>query len=230
MNSFLDSNVLIGYIFCLENLFDVSNKYIFKSDNNYFSKNVKTEVNHVFVRKISQYSIFLEKLNKKQYEFDDSYFMSRDTFHDYINNFDAIEKFNIQDMHFAFEKIWNLFDIGENQEIMILKMKFDKFINEFCGFNFKRKKELFNHLILIPNHTFKDKDVINGIEKENLRDELLHASDEEILFDAHEFAKNNKDLNLKFVTADQNFFEAITILKKYLCFGDCINLMEFSCN
>ena len=36
-------------------------------------------------------------------------------------------------------------------------MKFDKFINEFCGFNFKRKKELFNHLILIPNHTFKDK-------------------------------------------------------------------------
>lgn len=230
MNSFLDSNVLIGYIFCLENSFDVSKEYIFKSDNNYFSKNVKTEVNHVFDRKISEFSNFLEKLNKKLYEFEDSYFMSRDSFHRYINNLDDIDKFKVQDMHLAFEKIWNLFEIGENQEIMILKLQFDNFINEFSGFNFKRKKELLTQLIIIPNHNHKDKNIIRVIEKENLRHKLLHASDEEILFDAHEFAKNNKDLDLKFVTADQKFFEAITILKKYLSFGDCINLMEFSSN
>lgn len=85
-------------------------------------------------------------------------------------------------------------------------------------------------MILIPNHVHKDEKILDIIEKENLRDGLLHNSDEEILFDANEFAKNNKDLNLKFVTADQRFFEAITILKEYLSFGDCINLMEFSSN
>lgn len=83
---------------------------------------------------------------------------------------------------------------------------------------------------MIDNHKNKDKTILEVIEKENLREELLHNSDEEILFDANEFAKNKSDLDLKFVTADQRFFEAITILKEYLSFGDCINLMEFSSN
>lgn len=230
MGSFLDSNVLIGYIFCLDNSFDISKEYIFKSNNNYYSNNVKTEVNNVFNRKNFEYSNFLEKLNSRLYEFDDSYFMSCENFHKYINTMNDIGKFKHQDMHLAFEKIWNLFDFGENQEIMILKLKFDNFINEFYGFNLKRKVDLFHQLILIPNHVHKDEKILDIIEKENLRDGLLHNSDEEILFDANEFAKNNKDLNLKFVTADQRFFEAITILKEYLSFGDCINLMEFSSN
>lgn len=38
MNSFLDSNVIIGYIFCLDSLFDVSNEFLFKIENNFYSK------------------------------------------------------------------------------------------------------------------------------------------------------------------------------------------------
>ena len=31
INSFLDSNVIIGYIFCLDSCFDISNEFIFKN-------------------------------------------------------------------------------------------------------------------------------------------------------------------------------------------------------
>ena len=68
------------------------------------------------------------------------------------------------------------------------------------------------------------------IEKEKLKDYLLHGSDENILFDANEFCKNKPELNLKFVSADQDFLKAINILMEYLCIGDCINLLEFKQN
>lgn len=112
----------------------------------------------------------------------------------------------------------------------MIKSNLNTFLRNFNSLNFTRKNNILNKLILIDNHKNKDKTILELIEKENLRDGLLHGSDEEILFDANEFAKNNKDLNLKFVTADQRFFEAITILKEYLSFGDCINLIEFSSN
>lgn len=228
MNSFLDSNVVLGYIFSIDPLFEQSRKYIFNSKTNYYSNNVKNEVNTVFSRKSFEFTNFLIKLNRIMDEFDDVSFMSIVEFHRFIENFDDIGNFQVYNMHIALEKLWNFFDFSENQEVFIIKSKLNNFLRNFNNLNYTRKNYILGKLTLISNHKNKDKSILEIIKKENLRDELLHDSDEEILFDAHEFAKNNKDLELKFVTADQKFFEAITILKKYLSFGDCINLMEFS--
>lgn len=230
MNSFLDSNVVLGYIFCIDSLFEVSREYIFNSNNNFYSKNVKNEVNAVFSRKSFEFTNFLINLTKIMNDLKDVSLISIVEFHRFIENFDDIGRFKVNEMHTAFEKLWNFFDFGENQEVFIIKSNLNTFLRNFNSLNFTRKNNILNKLILIDNHKNKDKTILELIEKENLRDGLLHGSDEEILFDANEFAKNNKDLNLKFVTADQRFFEAITILKEYLSFGDCINLMEFSSN
>ena len=83
---------------------------------------------------------------------------------------------------------------------------------------------------LVPNHTKKDKVILDKIKKENLREGSLHGSDENILFDANEFACRNPNLNLSFVSADKDFLRAIGILLEYLCFDEAIDLMEFSNN
>jgi hypothetical protein len=56
----------------------------------------------------------------------------------------------------------------------------------------------------------------------------LHDEDENILFDANEFCRNNMKLNLQFVSADQDFLKVIEILKDYLCIKEYVNLMELN--
>ena len=62
MNSFLDSNVIIGYIFCLDPLFDLSKEFIFKSENNFYSPNVKLEVEKVHIKKGADMNRFFSDL------------------------------------------------------------------------------------------------------------------------------------------------------------------------
>lgn len=228
MNSFLDSNVIIGYIFQLDSSFDKSKELIFYSDSNFCSENVINEVNGVFKRKSSEFTEFFIKLDREISEFEDNPLVSCGEIHESITKFNDIGKLKVKDMHIAFEKLWNLFKFSENQELHIIKLMFDKFFRNYNDLNYSRKCYIFNELKLVPNHSKKDKKILDIIKKENLKDRLLHDSDEDILFDANELAENNKELDLEFVTADQNFYKAINILMDYLSFDKCINLMEFS--
>lgn len=101
MNSFLDSNVVLGYIFCIDSLFEPSREYIFNSNTNFHSNNVKNEVNSVFSRKSFELTCFLIKLNKIMAEFKDISFVSIAEIHNIIENFEDIGKFNVKDMHVA---------------------------------------------------------------------------------------------------------------------------------
>ena len=82
----------------------------------------------------------------------------------------------------------------------------------------------------MSNHTQKDKIILSRIENKNLKDELLHESDIDILFDANEFCRKNPKLNIKFISADKNFLKAIKILMDLLCIKECIDLLEFISN
>ncbi len=230
MNSFLDSNVIIGYIFCLDSLFEVSREFIFKSENNYFSDNVKMEVEKVFIRKCDVFNRFLFDLFYEIEKYDDFKFLTMQELYYPINYLTNVEKLKIEDMHIIFDKIWKSFDFGESQEVFLIKLKFKKFINDFEGNHRLRKGIIFNNMKLVPNHSKKDKVVLDKIKNEHLRKALLHESDENILFDANEFACRNPNLDLKFVSADEDFLKAIDILMQYLCIDETINLKEFSNN
>lgn len=55
---FLDTNVIIGYIFSLDELNESSQLLVFKSDKIHYSANVQKEVNDVFSHKKFEFETF----------------------------------------------------------------------------------------------------------------------------------------------------------------------------
>lgn len=48
-----------------------------------------------------------------------------------IYGLDTIGKLNQRDMELSFDKIWEFFEFGENQEVMMIKLKFGDYISQF---------------------------------------------------------------------------------------------------
>lgn len=137
-------------------------------------------------------------------------------------------KFDVEDMRYALRIIWDKLGFDDFHDAFDVKNKFTVFQKDFQSIHNDNKKKTFDFLKIVPNHSIKDKKILDKINKENLNDELLHGSDEDILFDANEYCKNHPELNLKFVSGDQNFLKAINILMDYLCIDKCVNVWEFS--
>ena len=230
MNHFLDSNVILSYIFTLDNNHPFAKNFLVVENYYYCSKHVNDEVCIVFKNKNSQYQSFLLKLSRHINKFNDYDLINEGDIHNIINTFQPIGKLELNEMHNALNKIWLKLKFCENHDSFDVKLKFDIFQNEFLSSNNLRKDFISNSINLVPNHTKKDKIILNKIKKENLRNMLLHGEDENILFDANEFCKNNPKLNLKFVSADEDFLKAFDILMGELCIKETINIMEFSNN
>ena len=64
MNTFLDTNVIIGYIYSIDPLHTASRKAIVDENTNYYSFHVNQEINDVSQRKDREYAKFLTKLEK----------------------------------------------------------------------------------------------------------------------------------------------------------------------
>ena len=162
-------------------------------------------------------------------KFDDFELLSSSQLHNAVGKFNDICEMDSKDMQNSFVKLWKYFDFSENQEVFLIKLKLNEFIQNFEGFHRLRKNNIFNQLVFVSSHTKKVKNILEKIENENLR-EYLHGADEEILFDANEYCKINPWLNLKFVTADRDFIKAIIALQDELCIRECVDLLEFSLN
>ena len=228
VNHFIDTNVIIGYIFVLDYLNQKSHSYFHFNNNYFYSQNVKNEVDEVFRIKSRTYQEFLLKIVKFLNDFHDYDLIDEGNVHQKVNSFEDIGKLKNKEMHFALNIIWNRLSFNNFHDAFEVKKVFDDFTNSFQSRHVYKKEILFYELNLIPNHTIKDKKILKLIKKENLRDNLLHGQDENILFDANEFCKNNMELNLKFATADKDFLKAIKILEDYLCINEVINIIEFS--
>ncbi|MBO6122576.1 MAG: hypothetical protein J6P09_01900 [Methanobrevibacter sp.] len=75
MNTFLDTNVIIGYIFSLDDLNDSAELLVFNSDRIHYSENVQNEVNEVFTRKKFEFETFFSILELELKKFDDFEFL-----------------------------------------------------------------------------------------------------------------------------------------------------------
>jgi len=64
MNTFLDTNVIIGYIYSLDPLHTASQKAIVDENTKYYSFHVNEEIKEVSRRKDREYVKFLTKLEK----------------------------------------------------------------------------------------------------------------------------------------------------------------------
>lgn len=230
MDYFLDSNVIIGYIFNFDSINRNVVKFIEFKNNYYYSDNVQNEIEKVYKNKNRQYGMFLLMIWNFLNSLSDNDLIDEYKVHDSINSYNTVIGIKQNDMHLALNIIWNLLSLDGFHDVFEIKSIFEDFLNNFQSRHSFRKDHILNNMILVPNHARKDKQILEKIDEFHLRDELLHRNDEKILFDANEFCKNNKGLNLKFVTADQDFFKVIDILMDNLCFDECINLIEFTNN
>ena len=105
MNYFIDSNVILGYIFTLDNIHYYADNF-FSTDNYYFCSNhVDEEVSKVFHNKNSQYQLFLLKLSSYFNQFNDTDLINELDVHDKINSITPIGRLKVNEMHDVLDKI-----------------------------------------------------------------------------------------------------------------------------
>lgn len=227
MNTFCDTNVIIGYIFSLDLLSEASKKALIKENSNYYSYHVKKEVNKTARRKNREYHKFLQKIADTINDIDDNTMINLSKIHQSINKFKKIGKLDVDKMHQAIETIWDELGFNENTEAFQVKINFNNYFHNFHHTHRKCKTDCFNNLKYIPAHNKKDKIVLDKIKNKSLRKTYLHNKDEEILFDAHEYLLNHPKLDLMFISADKDFIKAISILIDVLAFKKYSHLNDY---
>lgn len=228
MIHFYDTNVLIGYIYSIDPLNEASKKAIDKKNNNYYSEHVKCEVEGVAFRKDREYAKFLRKVSKIINKTGDNDLIDLSEVHNAISRFKKIGELDVDNMHSAIEVIWQELGFDENTDAFKVKSNFNNYLNSFQSRHRSYRIQCFNNMGCIPAYSQKDKAVLNKIKKESLRrDDCLHEADEKILFDVHEYLKNNPNADLLFVSGDKRFVKAISILIDVLAFNSVIYLEDF---
>ena len=228
MIHFYDTNVLIGYIYSIDPLNEASKKAIDKKNNNYYSEHVKGEVEGVAFRKDREYAKFLRKVSKIINKTGDNDLIDLSEVHNAISRFKKIGELDVDNMHSAIEVIWQELGFDENTNAFKVKSNFNNYLNSFQSRHRSYRIQCFNNMGCIPAYSQKDKAVLNKIKKESLRcDDCLHEADEKILFDVHEYLKNNPNADLLFVSGDKRFVKAISILIDVLAFNSVIYLEDF---
>ena len=103
MNLFLDTNVIIGLIFCINSMHEYSKELFLRKDNYFYSQTVEVEVDGVLNRKNDEYAIFILEIINKLKKIRKTVFLSKSKIHEIIDKIDPIGKLNKDNMHFAFE-------------------------------------------------------------------------------------------------------------------------------
>lgn len=222
-NYFLDNNVIIGFIYKLDSLNPPSENLVCSNNNLYYSFHVKVEIDKVSSRKNKEYDDFILLLLSKLRKHSENRFISRTSFHVFIDKSKPINRLSIREMHDVFDYIWDSFDFGENQEVREIKLKLIRFKYAFFKRHLKRKEYFIKIAGYIPIHRHKDVKVLDMIDAKKLND-TLHKEDEEILFDLHEYAKDHPELNLILVSWDKGFVRVVEELIEVLSINEYVCL------
>ena len=225
MNAFLDTNVIIGYIYSLDPLHTASQKAIVDKNANYYSFHVNNEIDDVSKRKDREYAKFLTKLEDIFNKYGDYDLIDLAEIHIKVNRFGQIGKFEVNDMHKAIDVIWQELNFDENTDAFKVKTEFKNYSMNFESKHRNGKKDCLNKMNFIPAHQNKDSNVLNVIHQKSLRN-YFHDEDEKILFDVHEYLKNNTIKDLVLISNDKDFIKAISELTSVLSFNKSLYLKD----
>ena len=218
MNTFLDTNVIIGYIYSLDPLHTASQKAIVDENTKYYSFHVNEEIKEVSRRKDREYVKFLTKLEKIFDKYGDYDFIDLAEIHLKVNRFGQIGKFEVKDKHKAIDVIWQELNFDENTDAFKVKTEFNNYFGNFESRHRKGKKHCLKKMNFIPAYQSKDSNVLKVIDNKSLRN-YFHGEDEKILFDVHDYLKSNTIRDLVLISNDKDFIQAISELISVLSFN-----------
>lgn len=191
----------------------------------YFSKHVKEEFVCKYYDKMDDYTNFfsglkfhVEKLLSKNKEF-----INITNLYGFINVYDT-ESFDKKDMKEAINSFWFDSNLEDHPLTHNVVSALSKFIFKLKSKCISRKKEMCDFLIEVPNFKKNYFQIKQRIKNESLP---THKNDINILLDAHEFAYNNENRILYFITGDNDLFETINKLLDDLCIEKCCYLKDF---
>lgn len=121
-------------------------------------------------------------------------------------------------MHKAIDVIWQELNFDENTDTFRVKTEFNNYFGNFESKHRNGKKDCLKKLNFIPAHQNKDPNVLKVIHNKSLRN-YFHGEDEKILFDVHEYLKNNTIDDLVLISNDKDFIKAISELISVLSFN-----------
>lgn len=217
MNTFLDTNVIIGYIYSLDPLNTASQKAIVDENTKYYSFHVNEEIKEVSRRKDREYVKFLTKLEKIFNKYGDYDFIDLAEIHMKVNRFGQIGKFEVNDMHKVIDVIWHELNFDENTGAFRVKTEFNNYFENFESRHRNSKNDCLKKMKFIPAYQNKDPNVLKVIDNKSLRD-YFHGEDEDI-FDVHEYLKTNAIEDLVLISNDKKFIKAISELINVLSFN-----------
>ena len=165
MNTFLDTNVIIGYIYSLDPLHTASQKAIVDENTKYYSFHVNEEIKEVSRRKDREYVKFLTELEKMFNKYGDYDFIDLAEIHMKVNRFGQIGKFEVNDMHKAIDVIWNELNFDENTDAFKVKTEFKDYSMNFESKHRNGKKDCLKKMNFIPAYQNKDQNVLKVIHQ-----------------------------------------------------------------
>lgn len=221
---FIDTNVIIGYIFSLDPLNKYSNKLIQQKHNLLYSKHVQQEYENKLKSKRKEYNKFFKFIQIKLDSYKKDLF-NTELFQNFINQFYGKNKqFSKKDLRKTINIFLKDFELEYNCKINDLKKLFNRFTNEFNSKIFRLEDKLNQHVNVINNHDAKNYENLKKIISNKTN---IHKEDENILLDAEEYAKEHDKLKLFFITWDKQFFKGVKSILEILCLHNICYIDNF---
>lgn len=200
MINFIDTNIALGYSLKCDKWHDVSQEFISKNQDIYWSDCVKKEFNIKFRKIITMIIIFLQRINiilKNNI----TEFINYSDFEKFILNNTKHCKLDLTKKIKVIEYFWNENNISANDSTNFISIKFNNFLIRYAHIKKSLKKE-FESLVHLYNCGMRN--YLNyPIIIDKLKELGVHKPDYIIVIDAHDFAISQ---DVCFNTTDEELY------------------------
>ena len=214
MDSFLDTNVPLTYVFSIEPKNTIAKK-IFKLYNKYFwSNNVRQEFEHRFDQKQTTLSSFFNDLKHNVKKSNTTYFTKHEMIQ-FANDWDYDSEKQQKDIIQAAKNFWNIYlPYTPQPEKMELENKLKEFLMDLNSRTYQKANNVPN---LFNQEIVRTKDYPKIFAKFKMGE-----CDKEIILDAHDFGINHP---IDFITFDDECKKGASIDE--LSFNNVLGRFDF---
>lgn len=207
MNSFIDTNVTIAYIFSIDPLNNKSMSVFREYDDIYWSKLVKSECKKVFKNKRKILVKFYKDLanDLKPEEFYN--FKFRDLKKYVMRNYPAGKKRD--QILSSLEKFWDVYVKEQFPTYASFNQAIQNCLGDLKIFIYSRKNQWQQNVVLTDDRVKKYLDL-----KRKLNSLKVHSPDDDIVLDAHDF-NLRKDFLLDFITFDRDCHNGVSQIQDF---------------
>ena len=207
MKSFIDTNILIAYIFHIDSLHYKANEVFEEYQTIIYSQKVKLEADFVFTKKRKILQEFFENLLMETYN-ENTHLSSLKNMNKLISR-KKFKKFITGEIKSSLEPFWVRYVKEQFPKNEIIQQAIFSCLNDLDIYSFNRKCQI-EKRIKITERRIKPYAKLH----KKLKEIGVHKPDDEIILDAHDYNLRIND-KLDFITFDNGFYNRILKIKEF---------------